>query len=70
MNVPELLSAIDSEIGRLQQVRAILARGGMSGGGKRPGRPAGKKRTMSAEGRARIAEAQRKRWAKQKKAAR
>jgi hypothetical protein len=66
MNVTELLSAIDSEIFRLQQVRAILADSSVHASAKR-GRPVGNKRTMSVEGRARIAEAQRKRWAKQEK---
>jgi hypothetical protein len=65
MNVPELLSAIDSEISRLQQVHAILSSGTIRTA-VNSGRPA-KKRTMSATGRARIAEAQRKRWANQKK---
>ena len=66
MNTSELLSAVDSEIARLQQVRALLAG---------EGRPAmrivntARKHKMSAVGRARIAAAQRKRWAKQKRAA-
>lgn len=67
MNVSELVSEIDSEISRLQQVRALLAgasakgRGGAVSSGR--GR---KKRVLSAEARAKIAAAQRKRWAKQK----
>lgn len=65
MNTSELLSSIESEIATLQQVRALLAgqdgtRGAFSGRIKR---------TMSAEGRARIAAAQKARWAKAKKAA-
>ncbi len=36
--------------------------------GRPPGRPAAKKRTMSEEGRKRIADAQRRRWEAQKKA--
>lgn len=36
--------------------------------GRPPGRPAAKKRSMSEEGRKRIAEAQMKRWAAKKKA--
>jgi len=53
---------------------AVRGRKGRPPGSKNkrgPGRPAGtvrKKRTMSAEAREKIAEAQRKRWAKQKKA--
>jgi hypothetical protein len=66
MNTTELLSSIDSEIAKLQQVRSLLA--GQSGHVRRGPKP-GKKHTMSAEGRARIAAAQRKRWAKQKKVA-
>jgi topoisomerase IA-like protein len=66
MNVSELLSHIDSEISTLRQVRTLLAGGA---GQARPGRKPGRKHVMSAEGRARIAAAQRARWAKQKKAA-
>jgi hypothetical protein len=66
MNVNEILSSIDSEIARLEQVRALLA--GQVGYSAGKGR-ATKKRTLSAEARAKIAAAQRKRWAAQKKAA-
>jgi hypothetical protein len=75
MNTKEILTHIDFEIARLQQAKALLigepAR-------RKSGRPFSKpatrassvkKRTMSAEGRARIAAAQRARWAKAKKAA-
>jgi hypothetical protein len=65
MNTTELLSQIDAEISRLQEVRSLLA--GNSTGGTR-GRPAGKKRHMSADARARISAAQKKRWAVWKKA--
>lgn len=65
MNVSHILSEIDSEISRLQQVRALLARDGFSGAiANRP-----RKRRLSSEARARIAAAQKARWAKQKKAA-
>jgi hypothetical protein len=67
MNITELVSAIDSEIAILQQVRALLA--GQDGHTSRTVKPAKKRRVMSADARARIAAAQRKRWAKQKKAA-
>jgi hypothetical protein len=71
MDAQEILNAIDSEIARLQQVKAILT-GGSTSTPKR-GRPAASpepaKRTHSPEARARIAAAQRKRWAAQKKAA-
>jgi hypothetical protein len=65
----EILASIDSEINALKEVRALLA--GTSNGTHRAAKPAKTKRkfTMSAEGRARIAAAQRARWAKQKKAA-
>lgn len=66
MSLIELLYSIDSEISTLKQVRALLAGSGSSG--SRRGRPPKKKRTMSAEGRARVAAAQRKRWARQKRA--
>ena len=74
MNTQDILSAIDAEIARLQSARSLLAG---TASGERRGRPrtrtyesaaAPKKRTMSAAGRKRIAEAQRKRWAKQKAA--
>lgn len=67
MNASELLSAIDSEIATLQQARALLAG---QDGHRAPRMPSGSKRhkrhKMSAEGRARIVAAQRKRWAKLK----
>jgi hypothetical protein len=72
MNQQDILSAIDAEIARLQSARTFLA----GTASKRRGRPhtqpsaaTPKKRTMSAAGRKRIAEAQRKRWANQKAAA-
>lgn len=68
----EILASIDSEISILKQARALLtgtSNGGSRGGSILSGRPAKRKFTMSAEGRAKIAAAQRKRWAKQKKAA-
>ena len=73
MTTSEILIAIDAEIARLQSARSLLVG---SASGKRRGRPpasesagAPKKRTMSAAGRKRVADAQRKRWAKQKAAA-
>ena len=68
MNTTELLSAIDSEIATLRQARALLAGDGYSTPRMASG-PKKKRHTMSAEGRARIAAAQRARWAMQKKAA-
>jgi hypothetical protein len=76
MEITALLRNIEEEIARLQQARALLAG---TNNPRRRGRPPGstnkskpvlvKKRTMSAAGRKRIAEAQRARWAKQKKQA-
>jgi hypothetical protein len=62
MDTNRLLASIDSEIATLQQVRALLT-------GQKGHARLGRKRVLSAEGRARIAEAQRKRWAKQRRAA-
>lgn len=83
MNTNEILSLIDAEIGKLQQVRALLT--GYSDPTaaitkRGPGRPkknptpvkAAKKavkRVMSDEARAKIAAAQKKRWAASKKSA-
>jgi hypothetical protein len=74
MNTSEVLRHINEEIARLQQVRALLTGEQTK---RKPGRPskpakkapAAKKRTISAEGRARIAAAQKARWAKASKAA-
>lgn len=74
-----LLSAINDEIATLQQVRVLLT--GTDGVRRGPGRASAtsfafgfgnkprKKRVLSAEARAKIAAAQKKRWAKQKAAA-
>jgi hypothetical protein len=76
MDVSAIISSIDSELSRLQQARALLA--GPVAPIKRRGRPknsetkpappkpakkVAKKRTMSPEGRARVAAAQKARWA-------
>jgi hypothetical protein len=73
MKTHEIITMLDAEIARLEQVRILLAGSSAS---RRRGRPpastvplkTAKKRTMSAAGRRRIAEAQRKRWAAQKTA--
>jgi hypothetical protein len=76
MQASELIAAIDGEIGCLEQARALLT--GNETGPAHRGRPAGaffgdiahrKRRTISAAGRARIAAAQKTRWAKLKRAA-
>jgi hypothetical protein len=75
METSAILAAIDEEIERLQQVRELLVGGDGTRRGRPPARsfPFGankprKKRFLSAEARAKIAAAQRKRWAKQKAA--
>jgi hypothetical protein len=67
MSREEIIAAIDEEIGRLEKVRALLEGAGSTrifAGAFANGR---KKRHLSAEARRRIAEAQKRRWAKQKK---
>ncbi len=74
----QILEAIDHEIEKLQQARAILAGNDEATAGTMPaargsaaksaarqvGRPKGTKRQISPEARARIIEGQKKRWAK------
>ena len=67
MNTSELIAAIDAEISRLQQARKLLAALMTVREAVEPRRQAKPKRTMSAEARARISMAQKKRWAQQKK---
>ena len=68
VNTQELLAGIDQEIARLQNARNLLAGAGETKRrGRPPGRKTAKKRTLSAAARQKIAEAQRKRWAAQKK---
>ena len=82
MGVSDILAAIDQEIAQLQQARALLSGGAAPAAKRKVGRPrksvavaalaakpAKKKRKLSAEGRKRIAEAVKKRWAAQKAAA-
>lgn len=73
MNSNEILAALDAEITRLEQVRSALAG---SSAPKRRGRPPGavtkptpKRRALSAAAREKIADAQRRRWAATKAAA-
>lgn len=77
MDTVSIIQEIDSEISRLQQARTILTGTATK---RSPGRPKqaksglktaaveSTKRVMSAEGKAKIAEAQRARWAKSKRA--
>ena len=80
MQLSQILAEIDSEISRLEQARKILAgESGPSVKSTRRGPTASvgsenpvkrkKKRNLSPEGRKRIAEAVRRRWELQKKAA-
>jgi hypothetical protein len=75
VGVSEILSQIDKEIAQLQYARALLGGKATSTTRKAKAAPAAakpakkKKRNLSPEGRKRIAEAVRKRWADQKKAA-
>lgn len=68
MGVSEILAHIDREIAQLQQARALLTGGSVktSSGTKKATK---KKRNLTPEGRKRIAEAVKRRWARQKRAA-
>lgn len=80
MDFHRLVQEIDSEISRLQQARALLSGEPAKRGPGRPKATAGhktavtaankpekRKRRLSPEGRKRIADAMRKRWAERKK---
>ena len=67
MGVAEILAQIDREIAQLQRARSLLNGNGkisLNGAGKN-----GSKRNLTPEGRRRISEAVRRRWARQRKAA-
>lgn len=69
MDEQSIISAIDVQIAKLEQVRSLLANGSTvrrvttRKAAKEASAPLPKKRTMSAKARKRIADAQRKRWA-------
>lgn len=69
MDFMSLVDLIDQELRRLEEARSILSKAAASGSQPAPAerftRP--KPRRLSAEGRARIAEGQRKRWAEHRK---
>ena len=71
MDVKDILVEIDAEISRLQQARALLSGETTSkrGPGKGKSTAAPKKRKLTPEGRKRIAEAMKRRWAERKKQA-
>ncbi len=68
MTTNEIIAAIDAEIHKLQQVKALLNGSGDHSGAGSPSAPPFKKRNVSPEARARMAAAQTARWAKVKKA--
>jgi hypothetical protein len=76
VGVSEILIQIDREIAQLQQARALLG-GGATAASKKEKvaapsvakKTAKKKRNLTPEGRKRIAEAVKRRWAEQKKSA-
>jgi hypothetical protein len=77
MTIEEIISHIDAEISRLEEARDLVAGAAMNRVSRSPrksGLAAPKpravraKRVLSPEGRARIAAAQKVRWAKQKRA--
>lgn len=75
MEVKKIIAELEEQIARLKEARSLLA--GVTTGAKRRGRPPGKssargngrKRHLSAEGRKRISEALKRRWAARRKAA-
>ena len=77
MGVSEILAEIDKEIAQLQQVRSLLGgkaakapkKAAAAPAAKKPVKKRKKKRNLTPEGRKRIAEAVKRRWAEQKKAA-
>jgi hypothetical protein len=70
MAVSQILQEIDLEIARLKKARALLSLGTppTNAPASGPAIKKKKKRNLSPEGRRRIAEAVKKRWAQQKKA--
>jgi conjugal transfer/entry exclusion protein len=75
VGVSEILVEIDHEIAQLQQARALLAGRAPAAAPKKaaaaakPAKKGKKKRHLTPEGRKRIAEAVKRRWAEQKKSA-
>jgi hypothetical protein len=77
VEVSRIIAEIDAQISKLQQARALLAGTTADAASANRGRPKGskntgsavprKKRKLSAEGRKRIADAMKKRWAERRK---
>ena len=81
MEVGRIIAEIDAQIAKLQQARTLLSGAEAQSIARRPGRPKGSKnndapaaakqttgRKLSPEGRKRIADAMKRRWAERKKA--
>jgi hypothetical protein len=68
MDTNQIIEAIDAEITRLEEAKRLLDSARAAGRRTESAKKVPEKRTMSAEGRARIAAAQKARWAKQKRA--
>jgi hypothetical protein len=66
MTLDKILASIDSEIAHLKRARALLSTDGMKKTASAA--PIHKRRKMSAASRKKIADAQKRRWAKQKAA--
>lgn len=80
MEVSRIIAEIDAQISKLQQARALLSDSVTKTSKKGPGRPKGsknskptatvpRKRKLSPEGRKRIADAMKRRWAERRKQA-
>ena len=73
MDIRDIIAGVDAEIDRLQRAKAVLANATSDGCSTRTAKSSSsaspKKRTLSPEARARIAAAQKARWAKVKRAA-
>ena len=77
MEVSRIIAELDAQILKLQQARALLAGAATAAPRTGPGRPKGsknaaaaptpRKRKLSPEGRKRIADAMKKRWAERRK---
>jgi len=69
MTREQIIAAIDEEIGRLQQVKKLLQNAGSHNFASVSTSKPAPKRILSPEARQRIAAAQKRRWAKQRKEA-
>jgi hypothetical protein len=69
VEVSKIIAELDREIARLKEARALLASEPSPRGAKKKTASAKRSGRMSAEGRRRIAEAMKKRWAERRKQA-